>query len=247
MIPPRDNAGSGSFVTTPWSLLFALREASHPRDAREILDGICAIYWRPVNIFVRAYGYDYDDAQDLTQRFILHLIERDRFTRADPARGRFRSYLLGALKYFLAHVRQDERAQKRGGNFAVISLDEAITGETEDLSGARGAPVSSHASDRQWAQAIHRRITDRIAGEYIVGGKAEVYYTLRPHLAAEKKRGAYEEAARLLRRSAATIRSDVARLRARYRTLLLEELHAQAPGENVRELVREYCRLLAAD
>jgi|SRR5882724_7215156 len=110
MIPPRDNAGSGSFPTTPWSLLFALREASHPEEAREMLDGICAIYWRPINIFVRACGYDYDDAQDLTQRFILHLIERERFARADPARGRFRSYVLGALKYsWLTSGRTRER------------------------------------------------------------------------------------------------------------------------------------------
>ena len=212
-----------------------------------MLDGICAIYWRPINIFVRACGYDYDDAQDLTQRFVLHLIERERFARADPARGRFRSYVLGALKYFLAHVRQDERAQKRGGGVAVIPLDEAIIGTIADATAPHGASPQSHRADRRWARAIHRRITDRIAGEYIVGGKAEVYFTLRPHLAAEKERGAYEEAARRLDRPVATIRSDVARLRARYRTLLLEELRAETPDEDVGELVREYCRLLAAD
>src|SRR5947207_26009 len=223
MIPPRDTAGSGSFPTTPWSLLFALREASDPEEAREMLDGICAIYWRPINIFVRASGYGYDDAQDLTQRFILHLIERERFAQADPARGRFRSYILGALKYFLAHVRQDERAQKRGGDSAVVSLDEVITGETEDLSAARGVSDSSHASDRRWAAAIHRRVADRMAEEYAAMGKAELYYTLRPHLAGEKKRGAYEDAARRLGRPIATIRSDVARLRVRYRALVLTE------------------------
>src|SRR2546423_1359817 len=84
--------------------------------------------WRPIYVFVRAAGYDYDDAQDLTQRFILHLIGRERFTRADPARGQFRSYIIGALKYFLAHVRQEARAQERGGGAAVVPLDEAIIG-----------------------------------------------------------------------------------------------------------------------
>lgn len=228
-------------------MLFALREASDPVVARELLDGVCAIYWRPINIFVRASGYDYDDAQDLTQRFILHLIERERFAHADPARGRFRSYLLGALKYFLAHVRQEARAQKRGGAAAVVPLDEAIIGTIGNATARHGVSPPSHPADRQWALATQRRISDRIAREYIVAGKAEHYFTLRPHLAAEKERGAYEDAARRLRRPVATIRSDVARLRARYRKLLLEELRARAPGENVEELVREYCRLLAAD
>jgi RNA polymerase sigma-70 factor (ECF subfamily) len=212
-----------------------------------MLDGICAIYWHPINIFLRASGYDYDDAQDLTQRFVLHLIERERFARADPARGRFRSYVLGALKYFLAHVRQEERAQKRGGDAAVIPLDEAIIGTIGNATAGHGVSPHSHPADRQWALGIHGRISDRIAREYIVAGKAEVYFTLRPHLAAEKERGAYKGAARHLRRPVATIRSDVARLRARYRTLLLEELRARAPDEDVDELRREYCRLLAAD
>ena len=212
-----------------------------------MLDGICAIYWRPIYVSVRASGYDYDDAQDLTQRFILHLIERERFAQADPARGRFRSYVLGALNYFLAHVRQDERAQKRGGDAAIIPLDEAIIETIGDATARHGVSPHSHAGDRQWAKAIHRRISDRIVREYIVAGKAELYFTLRPHLAAEKERGAYEEAARRLRRPVVTIRSDIARLRGRYRTLLLEELRARAPDEDVEELLREYCRLLLAD
>jgi DNA-directed RNA polymerase specialized sigma24 family protein len=228
-------------------MLFALRKASHPEEAGDMLDRICAIYWRPIKVFVRACGYDYDDAQDITQRFILHLIEREGFSRADPARGRFRSYLLGALKYFLAHVRQDERAQKRGGDAVVIPLDEAIIETIGDPTAPHGVSPHSHPADRQWALAIHRRISDRIAREYVVAGKAEMYFTLRPHLAAEKERGAYYEAARRLRRPVATIRSDVARLRARYRTLLLEELRARTPDEDVEELVREYCRLLVAD
>jgi len=122
-----------------------------------------------------------------------------------------------------------------------------IARETENLSAARRVPDSSHASDRRWAAAIHRRVADRMAEEYAAMGKAEVYYTLRPHLAGGKERGSYEDAARRLGRPIATIRSDVARLRARYRTLLLEELRAEAPNEDVEELLRDFCRLLAAD
>lgn len=228
-------------------MLFALREASDPEEASEMLDGLCAIYWRPINIFVRASGYDYEDARDLTQRFLLHLIERERFAQADPARGQFRSYVLGALKYFLAHVRQEQRAQKRGGGAALLPLDKAIMETIADATASGGVSPHSDPADRQWALAIHSRISLRIAREYIVAGKAEHYFTLRPHLAAEKERGAYEEAARRLHRPVATIRSDVARLRARYRALLLEELRALAPEEDVEELVRDYCRLLTAE
>ena len=157
------------------------------------------------------------------------------------------SYVLGALKYFLAHIRQEERAQKRGGGADHIPLDEALAATIGNATALHGVSPHSHGADRQWAQATHYRISDRIAHEYIVAGKAELYFTLRPHLAAEKERGAYEEAALRLRRPVVTIRSDVARLRAHYRTLLLEELRARAPDEDVQELLREYCRLLVAD
>src|ERR1700686_2565811 len=111
-----------------------------------------------------------------------------------------------------------------------------------------GVAIGLHSLDRPWAQAIQRRVIDRLAGEYVAAGKAELYYTFRPYLAGEKERGAYEEAALRLRRPVATLRSDVTRLRARYRVLVLETLRAQAPSDaDLTEELRDFCRLLAAD
>jgi RNA polymerase sigma-70 factor (ECF subfamily) len=209
-----------------------------------MLDGICAIYWRPINIFLRASGYNYDDAQDLTQRFILHLIERERFAQADPARGRFRSYVLGALKYFLAHVRQEERAQKRGGGAAVIPLDEATIGEIETAKTSRGRLAQANPSDRQWALAIRHRVDDRMAAEHAAAQKSELYLMLRRHLTAEKGPGSYKEDARRLGRPLATVRSDVSRMRRHYTELLLEELRKDAPEADLKQELFHYCRII---
>src|ERR1700686_5178642 len=231
MIPPQDNARSGSFARTPWSVLLARRQWTHPGEANEMLGRLCAIYWRPIYVFVRASGYDVYDAQDLTQRFVLRLIDDGTLTRADRTIGRLRAYLCGALKNFLAHVRRDEATQKRGGGAAVIPLDEALIETTEDASALHGASAPPHSLDRPWAQAIQRRVIDRLAREYVAAGKAELYYTLRPYLAGEKERGACDEAALRPSRPVAKLRSDVTRLRARYRALVLETLRAQAPSD----------------
>src|SRR6476659_1009417 len=147
MVPPHDNAGTGSFVTTPWSLLFASRRSSQPTRAEEALGHLCEIYWRPIYSFIRTQGCDCYEAQDLTQRFLLHLIERDRFFQADPERGRFRSYVLGTLKLFLAGVRRDERARKRGGDAAIVPLEGDIVTDADGETTQRGPHHSPNPVD----------------------------------------------------------------------------------------------------
>ena len=108
--------GPRDFATTHWSLVVAARpgEASRTR-ARKALEALCQAYWYPLYAFVRYRGYSPDEAQDLTQSFFARLIETRGFAAADPERGRFRSYLLGAMKHFLANEWHRARAQKRGG------------------------------------------------------------------------------------------------------------------------------------
>jgi Sigma-70 region 2 len=112
MVPPSDSGRTGSFITTPWPVLLALRVAS-PTAAQAALGQLCEIYWRPIYLFVRRSGYDADEAQDLTQKFFVYLIEREAFAKADKAKGKFRAYVLGILKHFLIHAWRDERAQTR--------------------------------------------------------------------------------------------------------------------------------------
>jgi DNA-directed RNA polymerase specialized sigma24 family protein len=247
MQPPQDSARSGSFATTPWTTLFRLRHASRLSKAQEALSCLCEIYWRPIFNHIGRHGYEFYDAQDLTQRFFVYLLEPNAFAKADRAKGNFRSYVLAALNYFLSHVRRDSRAQKRGGGASALPLDETII-ETIGApnEGRRGSP-STFAADRAWAVAIHQLALDRLADAYARVKASRLYQLLLPYLSGDKERGAYEETARRLGRSVATVRSDVARLRARYRELVAEELRAQDPDADLGDELREFCRLLAAE
>ena len=245
MVPPTDDARSGSFATTPWSLLFAARYGSHPTDAQAATSRLCEIYWRPIYTFIANRGYDLYDAQDLTQSFMVYLIEREAFGKADKSKGKFRFYVLGILKHFLAKDRRDERAQKRGGGAETVSLDAALSMEAETPTARRDRLAQPHPLDVQWAVAIQRRVEDRIAAEYAAAQRSELYLALRRHLTAEKKAGSYKEDARRLGRPIATVRSDVARMRRRYTELLLEELGKDAPAADVSQELLHYCRIIA--
>src|SRR5258708_25048749 len=113
--PTRDS----SFASTRWTVV---RQAADSQTASQhassALSELCQIYWRPVYVFLRRQGIPQHDAQDLTQGFFADLIESRAYTRADPMKGRFRSFLLGTLKHFLAHARDRDPAQKRGGGTA---------------------------------------------------------------------------------------------------------------------------------
>src|SRR5215470_1243651 len=118
------------FASTRWTVV---REAADSqtssKHALRALSELCQIYWRPVYLFLRRQGIAQDDAQDLTQSFFAEFIEDRTYARADPMKGRFRSLLLGTLKHFVAHARDRERAQKRGGNVVPVELDERAISE----------------------------------------------------------------------------------------------------------------------
>ena len=120
----KDPPGPREFATTHWSLVVAAQpdEASQTQ-ARQALEELCRAYWYPLYAFVRNRGYSSSDAQDLTQSFFARFIETGGFASADPERGRFRSYLLGAMKHFLANEWHRAQAQKRGGGVTFLELD----------------------------------------------------------------------------------------------------------------------------
>src|SRR5215475_13030246 len=118
----RDSA----FASTRWTVVYQAADSqTASQHALGALTELCRIYWRPVYVFVRRQGIPEHDAQDLTQGFFSDLIDSRTYTRADPTTGRFRSFLLGTLKHFVAHTRDHDRAQKRGGGNTPVQLDEA--------------------------------------------------------------------------------------------------------------------------
>src|SRR5213082_3489724 len=117
------------FAETAWSVVIAAGAAT-PARAHAAMAELCRIYWRPIYAYLRRSGYDKHDAEDLTQAFFQHLLENDTLRRASQQRGRFRSFLLGALKLFLADERARKQTLKRGGGAQFVSTDEL---EAEEL------------------------------------------------------------------------------------------------------------------
>jgi DNA-directed RNA polymerase specialized sigma24 family protein len=163
-------------------------------------------------------------AEDLTQGFFADMIEKRVYARADEMKGRFRSLLLGTLKHFLAHTRDRDRAQKRGGGAMPVQLDEAVISEAEAHVARCQKCSADGVFEREWAAALLRQALDRLAQEYAVAGKSALFEALKAHLTGATAAVPYEEIAKRLGRPTTTLRSDVARLRARYRTILREEV-----------------------
>src|ERR1700745_4352093 len=212
------------FCSTRWGMILKAGDsAATTAHALSALSELCQVYWRPVYVFLRKQGYGREDAQDLTQGFFAHLIENRGYAHADPKKGRFRSYLLGALKHFIADARDREHALKRGGGMILENLDDNMEAQI-----ARGAKwQADEVYDREWASSLVRQALDRLAQECALTGKAELFSWLMPHLVARAETTvASKEIARQSHRAVATLRRERARLRARYRAILRAEVSA---------------------
>jgi RNA polymerase sigma-70 factor (ECF subfamily) len=212
------------------------------QHALSALTELCQIYWRPVYVFLRRQGIAQHDAQDLTQGFFAELIDSRAYTHADPVKGRFRSFLLGTLKHFVAHMRDYDRAQKRGGGTVPVELDEKVISEAETYASRSSSYSADGIFDREWAASLARQALDRLAQEYELGGKGALFEALKSRLTTNDAVAiSYEELANRLGRTAAHLRVDVTRLRARYRAILREEvkgtvIHSSDVDEELRYL-----------
>jgi len=232
------------FFSTCWAtVLKAGESAASSVQALSALSELCQIYWRPLYVFLRKNGYAREDAQDLTQGFFTHLIKNRGYVRADRQRGRFRSFLLVALKHFIADARDREHALKRGGGMVVENLDDNV--EAQIAWGAKWQ--ADEVYDREWAASLVRQALDRLAQECAIAGKAELFSWLMPRLMVREETAVpYKDLARRSRRAVTTLRNERARLRARYRAILREEVRATVPEPTeVDEELRYLCRALA--
>jgi RNA polymerase sigma factor (sigma-70 family) len=250
-VPGRGEAGNRdtSFASTRWTIVLKAGDSgTASAHAFSALSELCQIYWRPLYAFLRKYGYSSEDAQDLTQGFFADLIETRAYAHADRQKGRFRSFLLGTLKHFIADARDRAYALKRGGGMILETLSEiAITeAETQIARTAKWQPDEVY--DSEWARSLLRQALDRLGQECALAGKSKLLGYLMPYLATpEESAIPYEEISRRSHRPVATLRSDVARLRARYRSIFREEVRGTVvdPAE-VDEELRYLCRALAA-
>ncbi len=226
------------FRTTHWSVVLAARRSSSP-DYENALATLCEAYWYPIYSFLRRRGYSAQDAEDHTQGFFTTLIEKQGLRRADPEQGRFRSYLLGALKHYLADARDHAQALKRGGRCTIVSID-AVKGESR-FNQASGSGLSpEQLFDRSWALTLLQRALRGLEEEESAGsGNPKVMKQLIGYLAPAGDVTSYREAAAELNMTEASVKAAVYRLRKRYRALLKDEISRTVATESeVEEEIR---------
>lgn len=220
---------SARFATTQWSQVLAARDGVDTL-ARDALASLCETYWYPLFTYVRGQGYGADSARDLTQGFLATLLEKDYLSSVDRRAGRFRSFLLSALRHFLSHERERERALKRGGGTAILSLD------MQDAEGRyRLEPVEvctpEQVFERRWALTILGRALHSLRQSSEEAGSEARYELLKPYLMGEKPRLPYREAASRLGMTEVALRSAVHRLRLRFAETLRSEIAETVAGE----------------
>lgn len=215
----KDPAGPRQFATTQWSLVDMAKddEASQTR-AREALGELCRVYWFPLYAFVRGRGYSAVDAQDLTQSFFTGIIETGGFESADRERGRFRSYLLGAMKHFLANEWHRGKTLKRGGRIRFIEWD-ALDPEGRYGGASKQWDNPEQLFDCEWALEIVSGALQALCEEMAKAGKSDRFEVLKGSLTGEEEFPREEIAARL-GISVGAVKVAVHRLRQRYHKLL---------------------------
>lgn len=232
------------FATTHWSVVLAARGPATPQS-RQALAALCEGYWYPLYAYVRRRGFAADDAQDLTQAFFARLLEKDVLDWADPLRGRFRSFLLGSLKHFLANHRRQARALKRGGGAAKLSLDFS-TGERRLQLEPMHELTAERIYERHWALTLLRRVLAAVREEYAASGKRVLFDELERYLDSGCRDLSYREVADRLGMSEGAVKVAAHRLRRRYRDRLRDEV-AQTVGDSgdVEDELRALLRAVA--
>ena len=239
--PPASDA---RFPTTHWSRVVRAGDPS-TRAAREALAELCASYWYPVYAFIRRQGHEPDQAQDLTQAFFVHLLEKGTLATADPSRGKFRSFVRTACAHFLADERDRARARKRGGDQIVLSID-ARDAEGRYLREPAHNLTPERLFERTWVLTVLEHVFERLGQEYEKAGQAALFEQLKSVLTAGPHPDTYATFAARLGMTAGAVQVAVHRLRKRYRAILLDEIAATLDDPaGVEDEVQELFAVLA--
>lgn len=240
-LPGSPHHGNRHFATTQWSMVVAAG-GGQSQPAHEALAQLCEAYWYPLYAYVRHRVIDVHEAQDLTQAFFSHLLEKQTIAKADRQRGRFRAFLLTALKNFLNNEWQKTRAKKRGGQRDVLSLD-FDSGESRYQIEPSHDLTAERLYERRWVLALLDQALDQFRRELAEEGKTDVFEPLKGAITAEMTADEYAHAARQLGISPEAARQAAYRLRKRYRRLLRE--HVARTVADVDDVDDEIHRLLA--
>lgn len=202
-----------------------LQARSDSAQREQALTRLYKTYRLPLYGYARRRGYSAEDAEDLVQGFFMYLLGTDFLDRPDPAKGRFRSYLLGALRRYMSKQVERDLAQKRGGGTRRLSWDE-LDAEREFALIDRPQLEAGDAYEKSWALALLTQALKRLETEQEGAGKAAQFVVLKPFLSANPGPGDYDEAARVLGTTRTRIAVLVHRLNQRYAELVKLEVAA---------------------
>ena len=246
------NQGHGSipgdpaqFRTTRWTAILVAAESQTP-GSEEALSALCRDYWYPLYAFARRRGYPSHDAQDLTQGFFLSILKRHALKHADPARGKFRSFLLSSFQNFLADESDRARALKRGGDREFLFLDAEEAESRYELERADQL-TPEKIFDARWAMALLSRAEKRLQEECVRAGESARFEILRPFVGVEfgKSPPPYEEVARALSLSMGAAKTAIHRFRKQYLALLRQEVsRTVSDPTEIDEEIRALCEAL---
>lgn len=228
-----------AFRTTRWSRVLLAGGPVEEQEAVTALADLCRDYWYPLYAFARRHGLDVPDAEDATQGFFLHLLEGGALTRAKAERGRFRSFLLGAMQNYLNNERRRDRTLKRGGGETPLSLDALAAEERFALEPAHIVTPEAQF-ERNWALALIERVFRRLEEDYIEAGRRDLFEALKPCLSGEVARPGYEAIANDLGMSAAAVGTALFRMRRRFGERMREEIAetVSSPAEVEEEIAQ---------
>ena len=236
--------GGVAFATTHWSVV--LEAQGESPAAQEALEKLCRTYWRPIYAFLRRQGFGPAEAEDITQGFFAQLLERRSLSAVRKEKGRLRSYLLGALKYFLADERRRAMAIKRGKRQRIIPLEDLHADERIEMEPAD--PVTAEMIyERRWALTVLEQVLGRLKDEYRAAGNAALFDSLKQLLPDEPGSPSQAEIATQLGMTENALRQAFYRFRQRYQLLLREEIaHTVATSGDIEDELRHLIAVVEA-
>jgi len=225
------------FAATRWTLVLAASRQG-TEDAAGALGELCQCYWQPLYAYVRWQGFDAHEAQDMTQEFFARLLAKNTLAEADRGKGKFRSFLLAALKHFLSNERDRARTIKRGGRQTFVPLD-AMSTETRYRVEPADNLSPDKAFERQWALTVLDQVLARLRVEFAAAGKEALFEALKPFLTGDGKADSQAEVGARCGMSEGAVKVTIHRMRRRYRELLREEIaQTVASAEEIDEEIR---------
>jgi len=223
-------AAQDQFTTTRWTLVLAAKNRDDPAGS-DAFARLCERYYEPLYTYLRRRGQTAEDAQDLMQGFVARAIEKDILRHADPSRGKFRAFLLTALKHYAANEHTRATADKRGGNQPALPLDlEAAEGRYRHE--PRDDLTPERLYDRRWALAVLERALSALRAECRESGREAFLDAVHGSLTGDSDRIPHREIAERFGMTESSVRVTLHRLRLRYRDLVRSEVAETLESED---------------